>query len=144
MECEFPTINEPNEEIETILKESKNIAIIGLSPDSEKDSYKVAKYLLERGYNIFPIYPKEEFILGQKVYRNLSEIKEPIDIVDVFRKPDALGAVVKEVIAKGGIKTVWFQLGLANNKAAQEAKDAGLKVVQSRCLKIEVAKMEAR
>jgi len=144
MECEFPTINEPNEEIETILKESKNIAVIGLSPDSQKDSYKVAKYLQDRGYKIFPIYPKEEFILGEKVYRSLDEIKEPIDIVDVFRKPDALGAVVKEVIAKGGIKTVWFQLGLANNAAAQEAKDAGLKVVQNRCLKIELAKMEAR
>jgi len=144
MECEFPTINEPNEEIETILKESKNIAVIGLSPDSQKDSYKVAKYLQDRGYKIFPIYPKDEFILGEKVYRSLDEIKEPIDIVDVFRKPDALGAVVREVIAKGGIKTVWFQLGLANNAAAQEAKDAGLKVVQNRCLKIELAKTEAK
>lgn len=142
MECEFPTINEPSQELENILKTSKTIAIIGLSPNEEKDSYKVAKYLIEAGYVIYPIYPKEESILGQKVYRSLSEIEGDIDIVDVFRKPDALGQVVDEVIARGGVKTVWFQLGLANNSAAQKAKDAGLNVVQSRCIKIEHQRMD--
>lgn len=142
MECEFPTINEPNQEIENILKSSKTVAIIGLSPKPEKDSYQVAKYLIEAGYTIYPVYPKEESILGQKVYRSISEIEGDIDIVDVFRKPDALGQVVDEVINRGGVKTVWFQLGLVNNSAAQRARDAGLDVVQSRCIKVEHQRMK--
>lgn len=141
MECAFPTTNENNEQIDTILKTSKNIAIIGLSPNSEKPSYMVAKYLIEHGYKIFPIYPKGEEILGQKVYRSLAEIPEPIDIVDVFRKPDAIPAVLEEVLKVKGIKTLWLQLGIVNNEAAERAKNAGLNVVQNRCTKIEHARM---
>lgn len=141
MECAFPTTNENNEQIDTILKTSKNIAIIGLSPNSEKPSYMVAKYLIAHGYKIFPIYPKGEEILGQKVYRSLAEIPEPIDIVDVFRKPDAIPAVLEEVLKVKGIKTLWLQLGIVNNEAAERAKNAGLNVVQNRCTKIEHARM---
>jgi len=76
MECEFPTINEKNDEIIKILKKVKTIAVIGLSPNIQKDSYKVARYMQSAGYKIIPVYPKDEKILGEKVYRSLSDIKE--------------------------------------------------------------------
>lgn len=137
MECEFPTVNSNIEEIKEIFNETKTIAIVGLSPDSEKASNRVAVYLQNAGFKIVPIYPKEETILGEKVYRSLSEIPFQIDMVDIFRKPDAIAKVVDEVLTIANIKSVWFQLGLANNEAAQKAKDAGLKVVQNKCTKIE-------
>lgn len=137
MECEFPTVNSNNEEIKDIFNETKTIAIVGLSPDSEKASNRVAAYLQNAGFKIVPIYPKEETILGEKVYRSLSEIPFQIDMVDIFRKPDAIAKVVDEALTIANIKSVWFQLGLANNEAAKKAKDAGLKVVQNKCTKIE-------
>ncbi|WP_418185026.1 CoA-binding protein [Aliarcobacter vitoriensis] len=140
MECEFPTINSNKEEIKKIFNETKTIAIVGLSPDSEKASYRVASYLQKAGFKIVPIYPKEDTILGEKVYRSLSEIPFDIDLVDIFRKPDAIAKVVEEVLKikdEKNIKTVWFQLGLANNEAADIAKNVGLNVVQNKCTKIE-------
>ena len=137
MECEFPTVNPNNEEIKDIFNETKTIAIVGLSPDSEKASNRVAAYLQNAGFKIVPIYPKEDIILGEKVYRSLSEIPFQIDMVDIFRKPDAIAKVVDEALTIANIKSVWFQLGLANNEAAKKAKDAGLKVVQNKCTKIE-------
>ena len=137
MECEFPTINETNEEIKQILSECKKIAIIGCSPNPSKDSHKVAKYLKEHGYTIYPVYPKEDEILGEKVYRSLSEIPYQVDMVDIFRKPSVILEVVKEAIQRGDVKCVWSQLGLVNNEAMQLAKDAGLKAVQNHCTKIE-------
>lgn len=140
MECEFPTINSNKDEILKIFNETKTIAIVGLSPDETKASYKVAKYLKDAGFKIVPIYPKEDEILGEKVYRSLSEVPFNMDMIDIFRKPDAIAKVVDEVLKiknEKGIKTVWFQLGLANNEAAQKAKDFGLNVVQNKCTKIE-------
>ncbi|MFV7789724.1 CoA-binding protein [Aliarcobacter lanthieri] len=140
MECEFPTINSNKDEITKIFNETKTIAIVGLSPDTEKASYRVASYLQKAGFKIVPIYPKEDTILGEKVYRSLSEIPFNIDLVDIFRKPDAIAKVVDEVLKikdEKNIKTVWFQLGLSNNEAAEIAKNAGLNVVQNKCTKIE-------
>ncbi len=133
MECEFPTVNENLEEIKEIFKSVKTIAIPGLSPKEEKDSYKVAKYLQSQGYKIIPIYPKEEYILGEKVYRSLLEVKEKIDMVDVFRKPAAVDAIVDAIEKRGDVKVLWLQKGIVNNKAAERAKRMGLKVVQNRC-----------
>ena len=137
MECEFPTVDSKSEEIIEILKNTKTIAIAGLSPDSSKASNMVAVYLQNAGFKIVPVYPKEDVILGEKVYRTLSEIPFKIDMVDIFRKPDAIAAIVDEVIARGDVDTVWTQLGLVNNEAALKAKEAGLKVVQNKCTKIE-------
>ncbi|HJE03189.1 hypothetical protein AAX26_00779 [Aliarcobacter thereius] len=140
MECEFPTVNSNKEEIKAIFEETKTIAIVGLSPNSEKASFKVAQYLQNNGFKIVPIYPKEDEILGEKVYRTLSEIPFSIDMIDIFRKPDAILKVVEEVLKikdEKNIKSVWFQLGLANNEAAQKAIESGLKVVQNKCTKIE-------
>ena len=137
MECEFPTINSKSEEILEIFKNTKTIAIAGLSPDPTKASNVVAAYLQSVGFKIVPVYPKEDTILGEKVYRSLSEIPFSIDMVDIFRKPDAIALIVDEAIKRGDVKTVWFQLGLANNEAALKAKESGLNVVQNKCTKIE-------
>lgn len=137
MECEFPTVNSKSEEIIEIFKNTKTIAIAGLSPDASKASNMVAVYLQNAGFKIVPVYPKEEVILGEKVYRTISEIPFKIDMVDIFRKPDAIAQIVDEAIKRGDIDTVWFQLGLVNNEAAAKAKEAGLKVVQNKCTKIE-------
>ncbi|MGA1932056.1 CoA-binding protein [Arcobacter sp. YIC-464] len=139
MECEFPSVNSNNEEIIEIFNNTKTIAIAGLSPNEEKASNRVAKYLQNAGFKIVPIYPKEDEILGEKVYRSLEEIPFKIDMVDIFRKPDAIAAVVDAAIKRGDIDTVWTQLGLVNNEAAQKAKEAGMKVVQNKCTKIEHA-----
>lgn len=140
MECEFPTINSNSQEIKKIFENTETIAIVGLSPDEEKASYKVAKYLQDNGFKIVPIYPKEDKILGEKVYRSLAEVPFDIDMVDIFRKPDAIAKVVDEVIKikdEKKIKSVWFQLGLVNNEAFKKAVDNGLSAVQNKCTKIE-------
>ena len=141
MECEFPSVNSNDKEIIEIFKNTKTIAIAGLSPNEEKASNRVAKYLQNAGFKVVPIYPKEETILGEKVYRSLEEIPFKIDMVDVFRKPNAIAAVIDACIARGDIDTVWTQLGLVNNEAAQKASDAGMKVVQNKCTKIEHANL---
>jgi uncharacterized protein len=137
MECEFPTVNSKSEEIIEIFKNTKTIAIAGLSPDPSKASNMVAVYLQTAGFTIVPVYPKEDIILGEKVYRTISEIPFKIDMVDIFRKPDAIAEIIDEAIKRGDVDTIWTQLGLVNNEAAQKAKDAGLKVVQNKCTKIE-------
>jgi predicted CoA-binding protein len=137
MECEFPTINADTPKIREIFKTVKTIAVIGLSPNPEKDSHRVAKYLQEAGYKIIPVYPKEEEILGQKVYRSLAEIPETVDMVDIFRKPAAVAPVVDACIARGDVKVVWLQKGIVNNEAAQKAEEAGMTVVQNRCAMVD-------
>ena len=137
MECEFPSVNSNNEEIIEIFKNTKTIAIAGLSPDASKAPNMVAVYLQNAGFKIIPVYPKEDIILGEKVYRTISEIPFKIDMVDIFRKPDAIAEIIDEAIARGDVDVVWTQLGLANNEAAAKALKAGLKVVQNKCTKIE-------
>jgi hypothetical protein len=138
MECEFPSVNSNKQEIEDIFKEVKTIAVLGLSPNEEKPSHRVAKYLQENGFKIVPIYPKEESILGEKVYRSLAEIPFSVDMVDIFRAPKVLDAVADACKQRGDVKVFWAQLGIVNNEAAQKAKDAGMKVVQNMCSMIEL------
>jgi len=137
MECEFPTVNATDNEIKTILDEVKTIAVLGLSPDSTKDSYRVAEYLKNAGYTIIPVYPKEETILGEKVYRSLADIPFAVDMVNIFRKPDALDAIADACIARGDVKVFWAQKGIVNNEAAERARNAGMKVVQNHCSMVE-------
>ena len=137
MECEMPLINSNPKEMKEIFESVKTIAILGLSPDESKASNMVAKYLQNAGYKIVPVYPKEDEILGEKVYRSLKEIPFKIDMVDIFRKPAAFDAIADACIERGDIDVFWGQLGLVNNEAAQKAKDAGMKVVQNYCTKLE-------
>lgn len=137
MECEFPSVNSNIDEIKEIFENTKTIAIIGLSPNEEKASNMVAKYLQNAGFTIVPVYPKEDEILGQKVYRSLKEIPFKVDMIDIFRKPDVIALVIDEAIERGDIDCVWTQLGLVNNNAAKKALEKGMKVVQNKCTKIE-------
>lgn len=137
MECELPRINSNPEEMKRYFEEAKTIAVLGASPDSTKASNHVAEYLKNVGYKMIPVYPKGDTILGEKVYRSLAEIDEPVDMVVVFRKPDALAAIADAVIARGDVKIYWTQLELINNDAAQKVKDAGINVVQNYCAMIE-------
>lgn len=137
MECEFPTINADKDEIKSIFKTVKTIAVVGLSPDVTKDSNKVASYLQNKGYTIIPIYPKEDMILGEKVYKSLLDVPIGIDMVDIFRKPAAMDAIVDQCIKRGDVKVVWSQIGIVNNEAAQKAKDANIQVVQNRCAMVD-------
>jgi len=141
MECEMPSVNSNPQEVKEYLEKYKNIAIVGASPNPAKDSNKVTKYMIDAGYNVFPIYPKEDVILGQKVYRSLKEIPQKVDIVVVFRKPAAVSAVADAVIERGDVDLLWTQLGIVNNEAAQKVKDSGINVVQNLCIKIEHAKL---
>ena len=137
MECEMPLVNSNRQEMKEIFENVKTIAILGLSPDENKASNMVARYLKNAGYKIVPVYPKEEEILGEKVYRSLEEIPFEIDMVDIFRKPNAFDAIADACIRRGDVKVFWGQLGLVNNAAAQKAKDAGMKVIQNYCTKLE-------
>ncbi|UCF81277.1 MAG: CoA-binding protein [Acidobacteriota bacterium] len=131
--CEIPLKNAPPEEIRRILKDAKVIAVVGLSDKPERDSHRVAAYLQKRGYRVIPVNLNAEEILGERAYANLREVPEKIDIVDIFRKPDAVPAVVDEAIAVGA-GTVWMQEGIAHNASAEKARAAGLRVVQSKCI----------
>ncbi|NKQ39977.1 MAG: CoA-binding protein [Sulfurovum sp.] len=137
MEYEFPTVNSNKEQMREILESVKTIAITGLSPDQSKASNMVARYLQNVGYKIVPIYPKGDEILGEKVYRSLADIPFEIDMVNVFRKAAAFDAIVDTCIDRGDVKVFWGQLELVNNKAAQKAKDADMRVVQNYCTKLE-------
>jgi predicted CoA-binding protein len=137
MECEFPSVNSNKEEIKEIFDTVKTIAVLGLSPNEQKDSHKVAKYLKEHGFKIVPVYPKEDTILGEKVYRSLAEIPFEVDMVDIFRAPKVLPEVADACIARGDVKVFWAQKGIVNNEAAQKAKDAGMTVVQNMCSMVE-------
>ncbi len=140
VECEVPQENATSEEIKEILKESKTVAVVGLSQNPDRDSYKVAQYLLKNGYRIVPVNPAIDEALGETAYASVKDIPFDVDIVDIFRKPEFIPEVVDEAIAKKA-KTVWMQLGLSHNEAADKARKAGLKVVQSKCLKIEHHRM---
>jgi len=122
------------EEIKNILKDYKTIAVVGLSPEEDRPSYQVASCLQSKGFKIIPIRPLGDDILGEKVYPSLLEVPFEIDIVDIFRKPEAVLEIVKEAIGKR-VKVVWMQEGVVNNEAAELAHKAGIRVVMDRCIK---------
>ena len=128
-------------DLRQILSSAKNIAVVGLSPDESKPSNEVAKFLIERGFNVFPIYPKFDEILGRKVYRNLTQIDENIDIAVMFRKGEFASELVKDAVKKG-VKTLWLQLGITNDAAGTVARENGINFVQDKCIKIELKKLE--
>lgn len=137
MECEIPSINANREEMKNYFERCKTIVIVGCSPDETKASNRVAAYLKDAGYKMIPLYPKGDTILGEKAYRSLADIEEPIDMVVVFRKPAALTKIADTVIARGDVKVYWTQLGLVNNEAAKKVKEAGIEVVQNYCAMVE-------
>lgn len=119
-----------------ILKEAHVIAVVGLSADWYRPSYFAAKYMQEHGYRVIPVNPKYDSILGEKCYRSLRDIPEPVDIVDVFRKTEDVMPIAEGAIAVRA-KVLWQQLGVRNEGAAAKARAAGLEAVMDRCVKIE-------
>jgi predicted CoA-binding protein len=123
-------------EVKRILIETKVIAVVGCSRNPEKDAHIVPKYLKEHGYRIIPVNPFADEVLGYKSYESLSEIDEPVDVVEVFRPSDEVLEVVKEAI-KLKPKAIWMQLGIINEEAAALAKENGIKVIMNRCMMTE-------
>jgi len=128
--------------IGTILANSRTFAFVGASPTTSRPSYFAMKYLMAKGYRVIPVNPAHEGreLLGQKIYASLADIGEPVDVVDMFRTPDAALEIVRQAIAIGA-KVIWMQLGIRNDEAAKMAEDAGLKVVMNRCPKIEYGRL---
>jgi len=129
----------PENYLADILKSVKTIAMVGASPDKTKFSYGVLRVLHETGYDMIPVNPRPglEEIRGIKVYPSLEEIDRPVDMVEVFRRPEDLMGVTKEAVAIGA-KVLWGQIGVVDHQAAKLAEDAGMQVVMDRCPKIEL------
>jgi hypothetical protein len=131
-----PEIQASAAEITQILQDYRVVAVVGLSNDPSRPSYRVAQYLQEHGYRIIPVNPGCQEILGEKCYASLKDIPVPVEVVDIFRKVDAIPGIVAEAIAVGA-KVVWMQQGLEEPDSARQARQAGLRVVMDRCMKIE-------
>ena len=129
--------------IQRLLLNAKTIAIVGLSNNPLRASYFVGFYLKRHGYRIIPVNPREKEILGEKSYASLLDVKEPIDIVDVFRAPDALPGIARDAVAIGA-KALWTQFSVINEEGARIAEQGGLAVVMDRCLKVEHARYVGR
>ena len=115
----------------------RNIAVVGMSKNVEKPSNFVPKYLLEHGYNVYPVNPTAQEIMGKKSYPSVAEIPDKIDIVDIFRKAEDVPAVVTDAIKKPGIKVIWMQEGIYNDEAEANAKASAMEVVFNRCMMAE-------
>ena len=129
-------------EIDELLRGAKTIAVIGASDRPDRASYGVMKFAQDHGFRTIPVNPRitGEHVHGEYIWRELSQIGEPIDIVDIFRKSEEVGPIVDQAIAVGA-KAVWMQLGVEDAEAAAMAEAAGLKVVMNRCPKIEFARL---
>ncbi len=129
------------EEIKSVLERYRTVAVVGLSRNPAKASYRVAQYLQSVGYHIIPVNPFADEILGEKCYKSLLEVPETIDIVDIFRPSEDVPAIVEEAITiknrVGSPKVIWMRLGIVNEEAAKRAREAGFTVVMDRCMMIE-------
>jgi uncharacterized protein len=125
-----------DDEIIEILRLPKTIAVVGISDKPERDSHTVAKYLQDQMYRVIPVNPKLERALNRPCYPSLRDIPERVDIVDIFRRSEAVPEIVDDAIAIGA-KVVWMQLGVVHEAAAEKAEQAGLKTVMHRCIKVE-------
>ena len=129
--------------IQQVLFAARTIAIVGLSKNELRASYFVGYYLRRHGYRVIPVNPRETEIFDEKSYPSLTDISEPVDIVNVFRAPEALPAIAKEAVAIGA-SALWCQFGVINTDAAQIAADGGVTVIMDRCLKVEHARYVGR
>jgi predicted CoA-binding protein len=128
------------ETLRRILKTSQRVAMVGLSANWYRPSNFAAKYLIDHGYTLIPVNPNYEEVLGQKCYPSLLDIPEPVDVVDIFQRPDKVPPLVEQAIEIGA-KVVWMQLGVVHPEAAKRARQAGLEVVMDHCMKIEYGRL---
>ena len=130
----------PSEEIEGILRECRKIAVVGLSPKESRDSNRVARYLMEQGYEVVPVNPGQKEILGKTCYRSLKDIPFQVDMADLFLNPTRVPPVVDQAI-EIGVNTVWMQLGVIHNEAAQKAEKTDIRVIMNMCIMKEHEKL---
>jgi len=135
--------NPDDDTIRRLLERVRRIAVVGLSSKPHRDSHRVARYLLERGYEIVPVYPREEEILGQKVFRRVQDVPGTVDLVGVFRRREELPETIDDALAKGA-GALWLQLDCIDESGARRAREAGLAVVMDRCLMVEHARLLGR
>lgn len=133
---EMPDDTPLSKEIEKILQNSKRVAVVGLSPKTSRDSNKVARYLLDAGYDVIPVNPGQQQILERTCYKTLEDIPFSVDVANLFINPTRFPPVVEQCI-RMGVKTIWMQLGVVHNDAASKARAAGIEVVMDRCIKVE-------
>ena len=129
-------MNPTDEQLRTILTEAKTIAMVGASENPEKPSHRIFKELLAAGYHVIPVNPRETSVLGEKAVASLAEIKEPVDIVDVFRRAEDTPTIADEAarLPGGGAKTLWLQAGISNDETAARARAHGMTVVMDKCI----------
>lgn len=134
--------NPPADELRSLLAGARTVAVVGLSPNPERPSYRIARRLQQWGYRVIPVRPAVAEVLGEKAYARLADVPEKIDLVDVFRAADRLDPVVDECIALR-LPALWIQEGIVNEAAAQRAAAAGIKVVMDLCIAVEYRKLMA-
>jgi predicted CoA-binding protein len=132
--------NPPDETIKVVLATPQTVAVVGCSPNPERDSHRIAKLLKARGHRVIPVNPGHRAILGETCYASLRDIPEQVDMVDIFRRSEHVSPLVDEAIEVGA-RIVWMQLGVVDERAAAKAQSAGLTVVMDRCPAIEYRRL---
>lgn len=127
-------------ELADMLKQAKTIAVVGLSSNPARPSFGVSRFLQRQGFRVIPVNPNETEVLGEKAYSLVADIPDPVDIVNVFRRPDLVDEVVDDAKAKG-VRYLWLQEGVVNHEAAKRAEEAGMSVVMDRCILKELARL---
>ena len=140
--CELPDCNPPSAEIIDILQQCRKIAIVGISTKESRDSNKVARYLIENGYEIVPVNPGQREILGNPCFKTLKDIPFPIDMADLFIHPTRVAAIVDQAI-QIGVRVIWMQEGVVHNDSAFKARQAGIQVVMNMCIMKAIKAMKA-
>jgi predicted CoA-binding protein len=138
-----PFLNPDDDTIRRLLERVRRIAVVGLSPKPHRDSNRVARYLLERGYDVVPVYPREQEILGRGVHRRVQDIPGGVDLVDVFRRSSEVGSAVDDAL-RAGAPAIWTQLDCVDEDAARRALAAGATVVMDRCLMVDHGRLLGR
>ncbi|GAA0279327.1 CoA-binding protein [Halobacterium noricense] len=123
--------------------EYDHVAVVGCSSTAGKAAHDVPQYLLDHGYDVIPVNPYADELFEREAYDSLSDVDEQVDIVDVFRPSEEVAGIVDEAIARDDVQVVWTQLGIRDDDAAQRAEDAGLRVVQDKCMKVEYGRLKA-
>jgi uncharacterized protein len=129
-----------DETLRLALISSRNIAVVGLSDNPARPSFGVARYLQQQGYRVFPVNPNVGEVLGEPAYPDLISIPDAVDLVNIFRRSDKVAPTVDEAITKG-VQTIWMQIGVVDEAAAERARQAGITVIMDRCMKVEHARL---
>ena len=127
--------NPDDDQIRQLLRESRTSAVVGCSPDPQRSSHQIARFLIEHGYDVVPVHPRAGTILDRRAYARLEDIPKPVDIVDVFRRPDATPPIAQSAVAIGA-RALWLQQGIVNEEAWRIATEGGLLCVMDRCIAV--------